>query len=56
MKEYKILEVKKEKSFEKVQELMEQMSQQGWEVVSVAFDSWSKLNLQLLITFSREKR
>lgn len=55
MKEYKIIEIKKEKTLENAQKIMNQMAKEGWEVVSVTYDAWSSLNLQLLITFSMER-
>ena len=49
MKEYKVIETKKNK----VERLMNEMAQQGWDVVSVTYYSgWS---ISLLVTFSRDK-
>ena len=55
MKEYKIAEIKKEKTCENIEALMNRMAEEGWEVVSTTYDAWSKVHPQLLVTFSREK-
>ena len=50
MKEYKIIEINKRKA----ETLMNEMTMQGWEVVSTSL--WRKLiSWSLLITFSKEK-
>lgn len=53
MKEYKIIEVKKDKDFETAETIMKEMSEKGWEVVSIAPDAHSSLRMQLMITFQR---
>jgi len=47
MKEYKMIEVSKRKA----ERLMNEMAEQGWEVVSVTY--WNAWKLCLLITFAR---
>ncbi|NLW69492.1 MAG: hypothetical protein GX061_00180 [Eubacteriaceae bacterium] len=54
MKEFKIGLINQDKNFENAEKLMADMSEKGWEVVSVAIDSYSKFTPQLLITFQRE--
>jgi len=49
MKEYKIIEVKKNEA----EETMNQMAKEGWEVVSVNY--WSMWKVTLMITFAKEK-
>ena len=49
MKEYKIVETTKKKA----EQVMNDMSSQGWEVVSMTY--WNSWKIGLLITFSREK-
>ena len=49
MKEYKVVETSKHRA----QQLMNDMAQQGWEVVSMTY--WSMWKVSLLITFSRSK-
>ena len=51
MKEYKIIETKKNEA----EQIMNEMSKQGWEVVSVTHwrNAWAMMFL--LITFSKEK-
>ena len=48
MKEYKIVEAKKKKA----EQIMNDMAKQGWEVVSLTY--WSYWSVSLLITFSKE--
>lgn len=52
MKEYKVIELRpgQKKNAEKI---MNEMAEQGWEVVSTSY--WSFWWISLLITFSREK-
>ena len=50
MKEYKVIETTKRNA----EQLMNEMMQQGWEVVSMT--CWRKLvSFSLLITFSKDK-
>lgn len=49
MKEYKIIEVKKNEA----EETMNEMAKKGWEVVSVNY--WSMWKVSLMITFAKEK-
>ena len=55
MKEYKIIRIKMSKDFSDEETLMNKMSSDGWEVVSVAPDATTKLTVHILSTFSREK-
>ncbi len=48
MKEYKILDVKKDQA----EKMMNDMAKDGWEVVSVNY--WNSWKLCLMITFVRE--
>ena len=48
MKEYKVMEVKKREA----EKRMNDMSAQGWEVVSMTY--WNNWKIRLLIVFSRE--
>jgi len=48
MKEYKILKAKNAKEAER---LMNEMSEQGWEVVTMTY--WNAWTIHLLITFRR---
>jgi len=50
MKEYKIVESSKRDA----ERIMNEMAQQGWEVVSMTY--WNMWKLCLLITFSRERK
>ena len=56
MKEHKIIRVKMSKDFSEEENVMNKMSSEGWEVVSVSQDAFSKLTIHLLITFSRQKQ
>ena len=47
MKEYRVIDTSKNDA----QRIMNEMAQQGWEVVSVTY--WSMWKISLLITFSR---
>ena len=47
MKEYKLVEVSKRKA----EQLMNEMAEQGWEVVSVSY--WNGWKVCLLITLAR---
>lgn len=49
MKEYKVIEVSKNKA----EKTMNDMAEQGWEVVTMTY--WNCWKISLLITFSREK-
>ncbi len=49
MKEYKIIEVKKNEA----EETMNEMAKKGWEVVSVNY--WNMWKVTLMITFAKEK-
>ncbi len=54
MKQYKIVKVAFDVKYEKAEKLMNEMAQDGWEVVCVSpepFDS-----LKMMITFCRESR
>ena len=55
MKEYKIIRIKMSKDFSDEETLMNKMSSEGWDVVSVAPDATTKLTVHILITFSRDK-
>ena len=48
-KEYKIVETSKKKA----EQMMNDMAEQGWQVVCMTY--WNAWKLCLLITFSREK-
>ncbi len=52
MKKYRILEVDWDKKLEKAERLMNKMSEEGWEVVSVS--SYHPRTMNLLITFCRD--
>lgn len=47
MKEYKVIETKKNQA----EQLMNEMAKQGWEVVSMTY--WNGWKVSLLITFSK---
>ena len=47
MKEYKVIETKKNQA----EKLMNEMAIQGWEVVSMTY--WNMWKISLLITFSK---
>lgn len=49
MKEYKVIETKKNQA----EKLMNEMAIQGWEVVSMTY--WNMWKISLLITFSKDK-
>ena len=49
MKKHKIIEVPYDKSYEKAEKLMDEMSEKGWDVVCVSSDY--PRTLKLLITF-----
>ena len=49
MKEYKVIETKKNQA----EKLMSEMAIQGWEVVSMTY--WNMWKISLLITFSKDK-
>ncbi len=49
MKEYKVIEVNKKQ----VEETMNEMAKEGWEVVSTNF--WSYWKTGVMITFVKEK-
>lgn len=53
MKEYKVISVKKDKEYELAEEKMNEMAQEGWEVVNIQQDSLGSLTTQLIITFCR---
>lgn len=50
MKEYKVIEAANRK---KAEQVMNEMAEQGWEVVSMSY--WNAWKVCLLITFVREK-
>lgn len=50
MKEYKVI---KAKDAERAEELMNEMAQEGWEVVDVTL--WYKWDIYLIVTFARNK-
>ena len=50
MKEYRVIEADKKNA----EEIMNDMAQNGWEVVDVTY--WTKWDVCLLITFVRERR
>ncbi len=52
MKEYKIIKAEPGKNYEKAEALVNEMSEKGWEVVSVSSDD--PRSLKLLITFCRD--
>lgn len=49
MKQYRIIEVTKSDA----EYVMNDMSRNGWEVVSTSLDVWSHLKPYLIITFSK---
>jgi len=53
MKKYKIVKAEFDPNFEKAEAVMNEMSEKGWEVVSVSSDS--PRTLKLLITFCRDE-
>ncbi len=55
MKEFLILERRKEKTYQAIEALLEEKSSQGWEVVSVSIDLSSDLRGTVLIVLQREK-
>lgn len=55
MKEYKILEIRREKNLQNAEDLMNRMAVEGWEVVSVVPDAHSSIHVKLIITFVRER-
>ncbi|MBQ6000400.1 MAG: hypothetical protein IJL15_02565 [Clostridia bacterium] len=55
MKEFLILERRKEKTYQTIEALLEEKSSQGWEVVSVSIDLSSDLRGTVLIVLQREK-
>ena len=55
MKEFLILERRKEKTYQTIEALLEEKSSQGWEVVSVYIDLSSDLRGTVLIVLQREK-
>lgn len=52
VKKYKLMEVAWDKKYEKAEQLMNEMSEQGWDVVSVSSDF--QRSVKLLITFCKE--
>ncbi|MCM1025319.1 MAG: DUF4177 domain-containing protein [Roseburia sp.] len=52
MKKYKILEVAWDRKHEKAEALMNEMAEEGWEVVCVSSNDPRSLNL--LVTFCRD--
>jgi len=52
MKRYKIVEADYDKKYEKAEALMNEMSEKGWEVVSVSSDA--QRTVKLLIIFCRD--
>jgi hypothetical protein len=55
VKEFLILERRKEKTYQTIEALLEEKSSQGWEVVSVSIDLSSDLRGTVLIVLQREK-
>ncbi len=55
MKEFLILERRKEKTYQTIEALLEEKSSQGWKVVSVSIDQSSDLRGTVLIVLQREK-
>jgi hypothetical protein len=55
VKEFLILERRKEKTYQAIEALLEEKSSQGWEVVSVSIDLSSDLRGTVLIVLQREK-
>ena len=53
MKEYKAIKVKYDFELEKVNEIMNEMAKEGWEVVCMAQEHPSKTGY--VVTFCREK-
>ena len=53
MKEYKVIDIKKEKTNENLEKLMNTMAKDGWDVISIQQDPLSSLNIQFVVTFSR---
>ena len=54
MKEFKILEFKKEKTYQNVEQVLAQYAAEGWEVVSLSSDLSSDIRGKLLILLQRE--
>ncbi len=54
MKEFKILEFKKEKTYQNVEQVLAQYATEGWEVVSLSSDLSSDIRGKLLILLQRE--
>lgn len=58
MKEYKIIEIERryiKNDYSCAEDVMASEAQDGWEVVSVAFDASKDIRGNMVITFSREK-
>ena len=55
MKEFKIIEEKKPKTYEKIEELLQEKSAEGWEIVSISTDISSDIKGRILIVLQREK-
>ena len=58
MKEYKIIEIERryiKNDYSYAEGVMASEAQDGWKVVSVAFDASKDIRGNMVITFSREK-
>ena len=53
MKEYKVMKVKKTKTCDDLEKLMNDMAVFGWEVVAVNLDTSSELTPHFYVTFVR---
>lgn len=53
MKEYRVVDIKKEKTNENLEKKLNAMAKEGWEVISIQQDPLSSLSIQLIVTFCR---
>ena len=55
MKEFRIIELKRKKTWQAAEALLEEKSSQGWEVVSVSVDQSADIRGTVLVVLQREK-
>ena len=55
MKEFKIIEFRKQKTYEMVEEALAERSAEGWETVSMTVDVSSDLKGVVVVLLQREK-
>ncbi len=55
MKEFRVLEVKKEKNWENLERLLAEQSAAGWEVVNLSVDISADLRGRVIVLLQREK-